>query len=123
MTHPELFSGFADAVEEGAGYIQARERSEFQPLHYPNVPGSKGDTGTSEAAAPTESEAATLRRACWVELRFGNFTADEIADRLHRSVLAVRPRISELKRMGKIEPTGERHVNASGKGASVWKLK
>ena len=48
-------------------------------------------------------------------------TADEIAARLGQSVLAVRPRVSELFHAGLIEKTGERRSNASGLSAHVWK--
>jgi DNA-binding transcriptional ArsR family regulator len=49
------------------------------------------------------------------------FTADEIAERLGESVLAVRPRVSELFHAGLIEKTGERRRNHSGLCAHVWK--
>ena len=48
-------------------------------------------------------------------------TADEIAVRLGESVLAVRPRVSELFHAGLIEKTGARRFNASGLRAHVWK--
>jgi predicted ArsR family transcriptional regulator len=48
-------------------------------------------------------------------------TADEIAAALEESVLAVRPRVSELFHAGLIEPTGERRRNQSGLSAHVWK--
>jgi predicted transcriptional regulator len=48
-------------------------------------------------------------------------TADEIAAKLEESVLAVRPRVSELFHAGVIEKTGERRPNASGLNAHVWK--
>jgi hypothetical protein len=48
-------------------------------------------------------------------------TADEIAARLEESVLAVRPRVSELFHAGRIAKSGERRRNASGLSAHVWK--
>ena len=48
-------------------------------------------------------------------------TADEIAMKLGESVLAVRPRVSELFHARQIEKTGERRPNASGLNAYVWK--
>ena len=48
-------------------------------------------------------------------------TADEIAAKLDASVLAVRPRVSELFRAARIEKTGERRLNQSGLAAHVWK--
>lgn len=50
-----------------------------------------------------------------------NLTADEVAERLGASPLAVRPRISELHKRGLIEDTGELRLNlVSGRAASVW---
>lgn len=48
-------------------------------------------------------------------------TADEIAAKLAASVLAVRPRVSELFHAGMIEKSGERRLNQSGLAAHVWK--
>ena len=48
-------------------------------------------------------------------------TADEIAVKFGESVLAVRPRVSELFHAGLIEKTGERRPNTSGLNAHVWK--
>ena len=51
----------------------------------------------------------------------GGLTADEIAAKLAASVLAVRPRVSELFHAARIEKTGERRRNQSGLAAHVWK--
>jgi len=51
------------------------------------------------------------------------FTADEVADRLDISFLSVRPRLSELRRSGLIEPTAERRKNKSGMLARCWRQK
>jgi predicted ArsR family transcriptional regulator len=48
-------------------------------------------------------------------------TADEIAAALGESVLAVRPRVSELFHDGLIGKTGERRRNHSGLSAYVWR--
>jgi len=50
-------------------------------------------------------------------------TADEIANALGISILTIRPRVSELRRMDKICDAGMRRKNASGKSAIVWKIK
>lgn len=91
---------------------------------YPESPGFR-DTDTSKAAAEEmKPTAATLRNACLLELGwFGPKTADECAAWLEESPLSIRPRFSELKRLGKIEDAGERRRNASGKSAIVWRAK
>lgn len=55
--------------------------------------------------------------------RYPSSTADEIAEIVGETVLAIRPRLSELKKLGKIEPTGERGKNASGQSAHRWRVK
>ncbi len=47
-------------------------------------------------------------------------TADEIAEALRRSILTVRPRVSELNKAGLIRDSGSRRPNASGHEAIVW---
>jgi hypothetical protein len=49
-------------------------------------------------------------------------TADEVAYALKESILAVRPRVCELHKMGKIADSGVRRENASGRSAIVWRL-
>lgn len=48
-------------------------------------------------------------------------TADECADALGESILAIRPRVSELKRAGKLADTLARRKNSSGRNAAVFK--
>ena len=91
---------------------------------YPNSPGFKERGGTSEEAAVAEqSRADTIRRRVRDYLRQHNTTTDDCAAALALSILAVRPRFSELRLRGELEDTGERRLNASGKRAAVWKLK
>jgi hypothetical protein len=48
-------------------------------------------------------------------------TADEIAVAIKRSFFTVRPRVSELNKMGLIADSGQRRANAtSGRSAIVW---
>jgi predicted ArsR family transcriptional regulator len=88
---------------------------------YPNEPVFKAE-GTSKIAAEEMSDrAGTLRLRCLALLKEKPLTADECASELGESVLAIRPRLSELRAKGKIEPSGARRRNASGKMAEVWK--
>ena len=47
-------------------------------------------------------------------------TPDECAQILNLTVLAVRPRFTELKQTGSIAATGERRRNSSGSTAAVY---
>ena len=80
---------------------------------------------TAKKAAARTNVARTERlRALVLEVLAAapsGLTADEIAAKLAASVLAVRPRVSELFHGGEIVKTGERRTNASGLRAYVWK--
>lgn len=90
---------------------------------YPEHPGAKTG-GTSAEAADSMSADAKLLRARVLEAlaALGPMTADEIAAAIGRSVLAVRPRVSELHTKQRITNSGVRRTNASGKPAAVWQL-
>lgn len=93
-------------------------------LIYPDAPGFKV-SGPSEQAAEAMGGAANKMRAA-VLAQFaqypGGATADEVAKDLNLSVLSVRPRVSELKRLGEIKQTGGRRKNESGMTATVWQI-
>lgn len=90
---------------------------------YPNSPGFKRD-GTSRIAAKAMTpRAPTLRERILALLRSGAcLTPDEAAARLGEPILAVRPRFSELSRLGLICETGERRQNDSGLRANVYRI-
>jgi hypothetical protein len=68
------------------------------------------------------ADASLLRQQCLNVLgrHPGGLTADEVAAALGESVLSIRPRMSELRRLGEIADTGDRRRNASGHTAAVW---
>jgi hypothetical protein len=91
---------------------------------YPDQPGFKVPGLSEQTAAAVAGMAKTLRnqvRSVIASAPAG-LTADVVADKLHRSVLSVRPRVSELHRQGEIRQTGARGKNESGMSASVWVL-
>ena len=97
-------------------------RLEERQRDYPNTPGFKVSGTSRDAADANEPRAETLRQRVLRELQQGKtLTADEIAAALNESILSVRPRVTELRRMGEIAPTGERRANASGQTAMVWR--
>ena len=93
------------------------------PAQYPDAPGfkEKGDT-SQEAAEAMEPRVGTLRARVLKLLRSGDYemTADEIADYLRETMFAIRPRVTELGKLGLIAKTGKRRKNASGMNAHVW---
>jgi predicted ArsR family transcriptional regulator len=85
---------------------------------YPHSPGFKTHGTSEDAARAIAPSAAVIKERVLFELRRGPGTPDEIAERIDASILAVRPRLSELKARGKIEETGIRRKNASGMSAA-----
>jgi predicted ArsR family transcriptional regulator len=90
---------------------------------YPDAPGHKGGDTSRGAAQAIAPRVARLQTRIIAALnRRGPMTPDETAAVIGESVLAVRPRFSELARHGVIEKTGARHANESGMSASVWRV-
>lgn len=88
-------------------------------MSYPQTPGSYPVDTSVEAAETVDAD--TLRRQVLVVLdrwRDG-LTADEVAAVLGRDRLAIRPRLSELKRLGLVRDSGIRRPNRSGRSAAV----
>jgi transcription initiation factor IIE alpha subunit len=98
--------------------------SRMSELVYPDVPGFKAPGPSEDAANIVRGSAAKLRGLVLGRIREcpNGATADEIAEHLNLSVLSVRPRVSELKRTGKIKQTGARRKNESGMTATVWRI-
>lgn len=89
---------------------------------YPQSPGWKARDTAAEAAESIRPTAARLQRMCLSALRLaGPMTADECADWLGIDKLSIRPRFSELSKLGYVTDTEERHLNDSGKRAIVWR--
>lgn len=87
---------------------------------YPDMPASRDTDTSKEAAGAMLSRAGTIRAQVMNALDVRPQTTDEVAEKLGLSVLAVRPRFSELRKTGKIEDSGQRRANGSGKKAIVW---
>lgn len=88
---------------------------------YPDAPCFKARDTAAEAADAMAETAPILRARCLRVLEHSNgLTADEVAGRMGASILSIRPRITELTRLGKVRDTGDRRRNASGKRAIVW---
>jgi len=88
---------------------------------YPVTPGAKAPGTSTEAAEAMRPRAGILRAKVLACLRAQSLTADECADALGESVLAIRPRLSELRALNQITDTGERRQNDSGRNAIVWR--
>jgi len=93
---------------------------------YPDAPGYKTGGTSKDAARAITGKASILRDrvfAAIAEAGARGMTADEAATALGETVLAVRPRVSELAKAtpARIIPTGERRKNESGLAAKCWR--
>lgn len=98
----------------------ALERAEIMSK-YPEVAGWKREGTSKLASQAIKADSKSLQARVLSVLRNTDATADECASRLGVSVLACRPRLSELVALGKIVETDTRRKNQSGKLASVWR--
>jgi hypothetical protein len=109
----------------------SRTSETLDPGPYGGMPGFKEPTTSRDAALAVAACAPLLRERVYAAIRAtgaGGMTADEAAAAVGETVLAVRPRVTELakataKRPARIEPTGERRANESGLKAKVWRAR
>jgi hypothetical protein len=92
------------------------------PERYPTTPGFKAAGPSEQAATAISNTVKTLREQVLKTISEAptGLSADAVAERLGKSVLSVRPRVSELRRLGEIRPTTQRAKNQSGMTATVW---
>lgn len=86
---------------------------------YPYQPGFKALGTSAEAAANIAPRAKSLREATLEAIRQKPGTPDEIAARLGKSILSIRPRVSELIALGLVKESEQRRANRSGHRANV----
>lgn len=107
----------ADLFERFGGGREPRHPS----AHYPHAPGARHTDTSLAASAAAAPDAATLRARVLDDLEYhGPSTTDETAHRLRLSILSIRPRFSELRKMALISDTTRRRPNSSGRNAIVW---
>ncbi len=93
---------------------------------YPSSPGWKEPTTSRDAANVIKRTASNLRELALNAIVASGptgLTPDEVALTLGRTVLAVRPRITELLKANKVERTGAWRRNSSGMNAAVFRAK
>lgn len=95
-----------------------------QPAPYPWGPAARATDTSQQAAVDMEPKVDTLRAKALEAIKSAadGLTADEVAAVLGESILAIRPRITELWKLGYLMQTTKRRKNQSGKSAIVWRL-
>lgn len=89
---------------------------------YPDTPGHRGiDTSVdaAEAMKPTKSR---LQDDVLKELANSPATSFQLADRMGISYAAIQPRTTELRILGKIIDSGQRHKGDNGRSSIVWRI-
>lgn len=97
----------------------------YDLFSYPHKAGFKDNTTSREAAEAIDrsGRAGTLQHYVLCQFRAGHqMTADEVAGHLEESPLSIRPRVSQLFKLGLIERTGERRNSSGGRPSHVYRL-
>lgn len=90
--------------------------------NYPHAPGAQNTATSRDAARIMKPRDKPLREKVLAVLKAhpAGLTADEVAEILGETVLAIRPRVSQLNKLGLVTDTGLTRKNVSGVAASVW---
>lgn len=94
------------------------------PATYPAAPGFTDNNTSRRAAMSMRRTASTLRAEVLRVILAAphGLTADEVAAAIGQSILAIRPRVTELGRehQPRIRKTTTTRPNESGRPAAVW---
>ena len=100
-----------------------RDRHPGEADAYPHRPGWKRTDTSRDAAAVFGFIALTMRDQCLAALQEdGPATSDEIAVKIGRPYMSVRPRLTELQAMGLVVDSGQRRLNPQRVRTVVWRL-
>ena len=94
-------------------------------LPYHGIPGYKEKTSSREAAFAIAPSAEILRERIYRAIKAAGdrgLTADESAAAIRSTPLASRPRVTELRAMGRIKPSliNKRRPSSTGRSSLVW---
>lgn len=87
------------------------------------LPGYSEPTTSKDAARAVAPRVGPLQQRVLAALALAADIPDALAVRLGEDRLSIRPRFTELAKLGLIEKTGERRLNgSSGLKAAVWRV-
>ncbi len=89
---------------------------------YPNHPGWKAQETSALAAVSVADKAPILRARCLklIGESVEGLTGNEMAAAMGWDITSIRPRLTELVRLGKIINSGKRRPTPSGCTAMMW---
>jgi hypothetical protein len=83
---------------------------------------SQGGDTSYQAACKISKELGRRQAEVLAHLQLGPATPEEIADAIGRHFATVRPRVSELVRLGLVMDTGRRGTGALGGTVRIWRV-
>jgi hypothetical protein len=92
--------------------------------YYPHVPGHRGISSSIEAAEKIKSTVHTMRDRVHgiIKLAGANgITTEELCQFMKMEAKHTQPRVSELRKLGKVVDSGLRRKSESGVNVIVWK--
>ena len=101
-------------------------QDEFDFDKYPNVAGHRGVRTSIQSAEEINPYISRIKKMIAIELEsvFPNgLTGTELALRLKKNILTIRPRTTEMKLLGIIMDTEKTKKNDAGKPEIIYKLR
>jgi len=101
-------------------------QDEFNFDKYPNVAGHRGVRTSIQSAEEINPHISRIKKMIAIELEsvFPNgLTGTELALRLKKNILTIRPRTTEMKLLGIIMDTEKTKKNDAGKPEIIYKLR
>lgn len=93
-------------------------------LTYPEAPGYKTGGASKQAAKRIAPKATTLRdRVLSVFQSHGPMTADQCAERMGASILSIRPRVTELSKLGKLRKLDKMTAGQFGANQHLYQVR
>lgn len=101
-----------------------RAARRMRVVRYPDKPGSRGAAASRDAAEMFVGRAKVIRGRVLSLLKdaLTGLSTHQVAERLRLPVTTVARQLTELRREGRIKPSGRRRRNESGATAHVWLL-
>ena len=101
-------------------------QDEFDFDKYQNVAGHRGVRTSVQAADEINPYISRIKKMIAIELESvfpGGLTGTEIAERIKKNILTIRPRTTEMKLLGIIVDTEKTKINDAGKPEIIYKLR
>jgi len=113
-THRQITESLSKSIMEKDAYIARLKQDILEARDLKLVLEKLAASGASASNCFTLGTYGT-------EIRLPDTVAQYVPDVLGETIMSVRPRLSELLKLGKIADTGRTRANSSGRMATVWR--